>query len=149
MAMIENVKKRRPQRVAIGCIACLLAIAISGCGSGNLGTVSGTVTLDGQPLEGAELLFMPTGGGGASVGTTDGSGKYTLQHVSRKAGAFIAQHKVSITTAKEIETAEGSDEDGEMEMTPEKLPPKYNSKTNLTADVKAGSNPIDFELTSE
>jgi len=60
----------------------LLALAV-GCGSAdkNLAPVSGTITLNGEPLAGATVTFIPKDGtpGFGGVGKTDASGKYSLR----------------------------------------------------------------------
>jgi hypothetical protein len=45
----------------------------------------------------------------------------------------------------EISTAVSSEEG----TTPERLPARYNSSTELTAEVTSGRNTIDFDLTSQ
>lgn len=126
-------------------------VLLSGCGGGSdtppLGTVSGVVTLDEKPLADAEVTFQPETGR-PSLGKTDSQGNYTLAYTVNDNGALIGPHKVIITTAVEAfsdETGGGQDR----EARPEILPPKYNAQTNLTAEVKSGSNTIDFPLKSK
>jgi hypothetical protein len=60
--------------------------------------VTGTVTLDGQPVAGANVSFSPTSGGGkAAVGTTDASGKFTLTTMKSGDGAVPGAYLVTIT----------------------------------------------------
>lgn len=59
--------------------------------------VSGTVTLDGDPVEGALVTFSPEGDGHAAAGTTDGSGQYVLTTEINGDGAVPASYKVIIT----------------------------------------------------
>ena len=125
------------------------ALVASGCGQStpeNLGRVSGQVTLDGQPLPGALLTFVPvTPGGSTSLGKTNESGDYTLSYSGSINGAEIGQHRVTITTYS------GGDTDAEppQPKVPEKVPAKYNYQSELTAEVKAGSNTIDFPLKND
>jgi len=61
---------------------CLAALAcLVGCSSGSdIGAtpVTGTVTLDGQPVEAANVAFSPkTADGRAAAGVTDASGRFT------------------------------------------------------------------------
>lgn len=66
--------------------AALLVVAlIAGCGGGGeeppkVVAVSGIVKLDGQPLKGASILFVPieAAKGIGAAGTSDGEGKYSL-----------------------------------------------------------------------
>ncbi|MCG6157995.1 carboxypeptidase-like regulatory domain-containing protein [Rubinisphaera margarita] len=117
-----------------------------GCGGGGssdqpeLGKVSGTVTMDGQPLSNVTVTFVPQSGA-PSFGVTDESGKYELTYSGSEKGAAIGEHKVSITTP-----TEGPPEPGYKDP----VPTKYNENTTLTATVVAGDNPsIDFALDSK
>ena len=130
--------------------ACLFAavLASAGCGGGgdsNVGKVSGTVTLDGQPLPNALVTFTPKVGGSPSYGRTDESGEYELSYTRDQQGAVIGEHTVTITTYD----AGDPDEEPPLPAVPEKVPTKYNLQTTLTEKVDAGSNTIDFELDSQ
>lgn len=127
-------------------------LMIAGCNSGpedmpEIGTVTGTVTLDGQPLEAADIFFAPENGR-TSTGTTDAAGKYELTYNPTTKGAKIGKNMVRITTFKEFEgdpDAKNSKEPARKEL----VPSEYNQKTTLTADVKAGENTFDFDLKSK
>lgn len=117
----------------------LLTGLVSGCGTSStpeLAPVRGTVTLDGQPLAGATVIFEPTDGGRSSHGQTDAEGKYRLNYIRDIQGAKVGSHYVSITTASEANLVE-------------RLPAGYNRQTTLTATVTAGKNDCDFELRGE
>jgi len=101
--------------------------------------VTGTVTLDGQPLEGVRVSFIPDGSRG-STGKTDAQGKYELRFVGPQMGAKVGSHTVLITTS------ESSDDTGET--SEERVPAKYNAESELTAEVKPEAQSIDFALTS-
>ena len=131
-------------------LVCGLLCLAAGCGNSDVGLVTGTIQLDGEPLEGAVITFYPVvegsgraNSGGASYGRTDAEGKYELVYNRSENGAEIGKHKVVITTLEE-----GGGDYGPG--TPEKLPKRYNLETELTAEVKSGRNTIDFlDLTSE
>src|SRR6478609_6418436 len=125
------------------CVIVLVA-SLAGCGGPahpDVGRVSGVVTLDGQPLSNATVMFQPTNGR-ASVATTDSAGKYSLTYLDGVPGAILGSHKVIIRT-------EIPGEDGQPPIAKEKLPKKYHEQTELTAEVKRGSNTFDFPLTSQ
>jgi hypothetical protein len=63
--------------LVLGALALLLPLTV-GCGGGK-GTVSGTVTLDGQPLPVGNIAFIPSQGPGASGRIEDG--KYSVANV--------------------------------------------------------------------
>ena len=138
------------------CVRFTLGIALSavfllsaGCGDSGppLGKVTGQVTLDGKPLEGALVQFSPDAGGRGSFAATDASGRYELIFNADNKGALVGKHSVTITTASEEEYNEETEE-----TTPareEILPDRYHENTELTADDTGGGNTIDFPLPSD
>lgn len=132
----------------------------------NLAPVSGTVTLDGKPLAGAEVQFWPRSEGGqqsiyvtTSFGVTDDQGKYLLKYTEIDSqpimGAVVGKHTVRISKLatqnvnREVEV-EGKKVKEQMVVTGELLSSRYcSSKSELSADVKKGGGPYDFKLTSE
>ena len=74
--------------LSVGLVSCaLLAVTLAGCPTGgrevpDLVPVSGTVTLDGEPLAGASLMF-----GGVAYGDTDASGRYELTYMGQEKGS--------------------------------------------------------------
>jgi len=130
-------------------VAALMTVAplLIGCGGAGdtpeLGDVSGTVTLDGKPLAGALVTFQPEGGR-PSTGETDESGQYTLTYSSASMGARVGKHSVRITKTD----VSGTTKDGDP-IEKEIVPSQYNSNSELSADVKPGSNTFDFQLKSE
>lgn len=125
----------RPGAVLLACL-CLAAAGCSRSDRPPLGTVSGTVTLDGTPLAAALVVFSPERPGRASQATTDDAGHYELVYLRDVAGAAVGRHSVRIITA-------GEENGGR-----ERLPGRYNAETTLSADVKAGANTLDFPLAS-
>jgi hypothetical protein len=125
-------------------ILVLLAAGCSNTGVKNkLGRVSGTVTLAGAPLPNALVMFSGIQGGSPSAGRTDASGNYTLVFSRGINGAEVGSHTVTISTYQP------ATDDPPAPETPEKVPLKYrdpDSKDALKAEVKAGSNKIDFAL---
>ena len=113
-----------------------------GCGASDVGYVEGTVTMDGSPLPDAMVTFQPESGR-PSYGRTDANGRYELVYTRNEKGAVPGKHTVSISTLQ------GGDPDAGGELVPEKVPAKYNTRTELTREVQAGSNEFDFELSSE
>lgn len=106
-----------------------------------LGQVSGKVTLDGEPFSNGIVHFIP-GSGRESIGMTDTNGNYTLGYLPNVTGAKIGTHKVVIATHYNDEASP------EAMYGTERIPKKYNTETTLTAEVKAGKNQVNFELTS-
>ena len=124
--------------------ALVMLFFVVGCGGPEhpeVGRVSGVVTLDGQPLAEATVMFQPTNGR-ASIATTDSAGKYALTYLDGVPGALLGTHKVIIRT-------EIPGEDGQPPIAKEKLPKKYHEQTELTAEVGPGTNTFNFELTRQ
>ncbi|WP_442482543.1 carboxypeptidase regulatory-like domain-containing protein [Aeoliella sp. SH292] len=121
---------------------CLLAVitvlSLTGCSRTDtfpLGSVSGTVTLDGKPLPDAFVNFQPVGGPG-STAITDDQGRYSLNTIDGEPGAVIGLHKVTIYSAHSTEAAS---EDESIVRTPKEIiPDKYNYDSKLTFEVPAG-----------
>jgi len=115
----------------------VLAIGLAGCGDGGpeLCEVEGTVTLDGKPVPGAELTFIPQNVPATmmSYGGTDENGHYTLGFTATKTGAIPATHHVRIELGGK----------GGM-----KLPKKYQKDESIVKEVKSGKNVVDIQLTS-
>lgn len=76
----------------------LLLAAVGGCGDdkvSGLAPVTGTVTYNGQPVEGATVSFIPRGGV-MGAAQTDKDGKFTIT-TRGQAGAQIGAHNVSVS----------------------------------------------------
>jgi hypothetical protein len=95
----------------------LLALAVvslvrigSGCGDGvTLVPVSGKVTLDSAPLEGATLSFVPVPGNPVSTAGTDvsgPSGNFQMTFNGR-AGLAPGKYKVSVSKTEEVSLPNG------------------------------------------
>ena len=55
--------------------------------------------LDGKPVEGAAVGFLPVSGGPVASGTTDAEGRLELSTMSRP-GAPVGKHVVTVTKVK-------------------------------------------------
>ena len=120
---------------------------IFGCGgAGDIASVEGTVTLDGAPLPGATVLFVPEAGGRPAAGRTDDQGKYVLNFSGNLKGAIPGKSTVRISTKADT----GVDDNGQpIPAVPEKIPMKYNVKSELSFEVVDGTkNVANFELDS-
>jgi predicted small lipoprotein YifL len=126
----------------------LLLATLAGCGrpGPQLAPVSGRVTLDGQPLDAAEVLFQPDEGTGSpSYGFTDQNGQYELGYKRGVKGAMVGSHTVSIEMDTRI-----TGPDGNLKRRRQLLPPRYNTQSELRREVKPDrENVIDFDLTSD
>lgn len=138
----------------------LICFLLTGCGEDRLALapVSGTITLNGEPLIDASVTFTPVdvegGVAPSSFGRTDAVGHYELQVVTTdEPGALIAKHKVSVTVLDDEEVDPSTNPDGGdagSEAGERRVPLRYNHETELEFNVtKAGSTAADFALLSD
>jgi hypothetical protein len=142
--MFSNLVGRR---LAI-LIVVALAGGLPGCGGEmKVAPVAGTVTLDGQPLERASVLFQPDHGGRPSFAVTDPSGNYRLLYSMNEEGAEVGAATVKITTRLQAEDANGEYRDNAPRAT-ERVPARY-AKEPVKVTVEPKSNTINIDLTSK
>jgi len=123
-----------------GVFVIFVSLAAISCGPANVAKVKGKVTLDGKPLENADITFYPEEKGlVSSNGTTNAEGVYELNYDSQTKGAALGKHKVLIRLGVPEEMPD---------VKPKPLPAIYNKETTLTAEVVAGDNAFDFDLKS-
>ena len=128
----------------------ILSTATLGCGD-RLATVTGHVTLDGEPLAGGPELrgivqFNPAGGSGVTATAyLDAEGKYRLATGSQD-GIMPGPYEVAISATRIIYGQPGEAPSGR----PVTLRRYAKAKdSGFTADVAPGRNTFDFELHSE
>lgn len=148
---------------AFGVGIVLALVLASGCESkpkaayGSLGlvSVSGRVTLNGQPLAKAVVTFDDVQDGTFSYGQTDSHGHYTLQLDSDMRGVKPGKKIVRISTARKILGLNSSEEAGESsldgavikpEAAKERVPDKYYKNSELKAEVSPSSRTFHFDL---
>src|SRR5262245_41289508 len=85
--------------------AALMALAVPGCGGGGKVKVTGVVTPDDRPVEGALVTFIPVDqkGGQIATGTTDKEGGFQLGTTKPNDGAFPGQYKITVVYAEGAE----------------------------------------------
>jgi hypothetical protein len=133
----------RAWRQRLGFIAAGCVLAVQGCSGDGFQTarVTGTVTLDGRPLEGAQLEFEPPRAGKtilpAAYGMTDAAGHYELRRSGGNGGAPGAV--VGMNTVR-ISSSEGG---------AAQVHPHYSGDGAFQREVVIGPNVIDFELESK
>ncbi len=74
-----------------------LAGPVAGCSSSTmpLARATGTITIEGQPIAGAKVVFRPEAGPAAS-GETDTKGRFVLSTYQSGDGAVIGHHSVVV-----------------------------------------------------
>jgi hypothetical protein len=92
-----------PARLCWATLAIVLLGAASGCSSKatNFVKVSGIVTLEGVPLEGAKVTYYPASGDAPALGVTNRAGRFELSTFDLKTvkssdGALPGEYKVTV-----------------------------------------------------
>jgi hypothetical protein len=138
----------------IGCAIPLVIAFAAGCSKSPyaIAPVSGSVSLDGQPLTGGVVIFQPvasqgTVAGPGSTGRLDANGHFRLSTINGTPGAVVGEHVVRIYS-RSPESAPVSDSDSAA--TPkERVPERFNYASDLRFTVpKAGSADANFTLTT-
>jgi Carboxypeptidase regulatory-like domain len=75
----------------------VLALTFAGCGGAQTSPVEGTVTLDGKPLAGASVQFVPQGKGRDATAETDKDGQFAMSTFKPRDGVLPGSYKVVIS----------------------------------------------------
>jgi hypothetical protein len=112
--------------------------------------VTGVVSHNGSPVEGANVIFQPVGHNYAAIGQTDATGTFTLTAFEPNDGAVPGEYKVSVTKSEVTVTGGGGSDDSATTMKEKMLLPiKYAraDSSGLAASVKTGTeNKLEFKL---
>lgn len=156
---------RRNARTWLLVLLAGLLVAVSGCGGDTLVPVEGIVTLDGKPVEGATVVFVPDNAPGRPAQAfTDADGRFQLSTVSQR-GAQPGTYKVLVTKTTGIlpPGAEPPSPDDELKMRKQRadyakhsdqylkslLPTAYGSPTTTSLRCKVPPDqPVVLNLTS-
>lgn len=130
----------------------LLATILCGCGKTaglDKVVVSGTVTLDGQPISNGEIRFVPAPG---TVGPISGGPIKDGAYVAKgKGGVPLGEHTVEIKAYRPMTKGPGQSASANPEGGPAEqyLDKRYNEQTTLKATIAADTETQDFQLTSK
>jgi hypothetical protein len=127
-------------------------VVFSGCGPGNpLGrkAVSGSVKLDGAPVQQGSINFQPVEGGTTSSGAVIRDGKYSIAAVDGLPdGKFLVQI-YAIDPATITEPPEGHMPGDDLPEAKELIPPEWNKDSDKTVEVSGrGPFTFDFDITT-
>jgi hypothetical protein len=124
------------------------AALLAGCGGSPRLAVTGTVTLDGVPLEEGYIQFRPLPGTpGPTAGAEIVNGRFSI---AKEKGTFAGTFRVEITATRKTDQKVMDDFSGKLADVHEQfVPARYNSQTELTAQVtRQGPNRFEFPLSN-
>jgi hypothetical protein len=122
-------------------LLCLVVVSMPGCAGGDgAADVSGEVTLDGKLIDEGVIHFMPTDGKSWTASTFIREGRFQTR-------APRGKHRVEISSVQARPLRLGQDADSATGS--EIVPARYNTKSELVADVKKGPNALRFELSGK
>ena len=134
-------------------IAGLHVLVSAGCGQSPYSgptryPLTGIVTLDGEPVDGGSISFIPEDANLKVAGGVISGGAYS---VPAEQGANAGTHRVEIhwmkPTGKKIPD---SDLGGMMDQVAEAVPEKFSSyKSDLRAEVSSSATNFDFDLVTK
>jgi hypothetical protein len=128
-------------------LAIISAVLIAGC-EPSLLPVKGRVTLDGQPLSEALIMFVPLGAGQKKTGASITQGAYEIQQAN---GLSDGKYRVEITDNPPLELAHRPP--GEMQAALRRrrmIPSLYGENSPLSVEIggdsEADLQQFDFQL---
>ena len=155
---------------SIVAVFAFFLILLAGCGgaspddgfTGDRGQVSGTITLDDQPLqEGCQVLFLAEQGGYMATGVVGDDGRYTLIYAGGK-GLPVGDYKVQVAPPVVVDSSDADTTVDPMEMASQMrlapgaqesedtgpVPSKYRSTdtSGLSFTVEANENTVNINL---
>lgn len=120
-------------------------LAAFGCTKGpTVADVTGEVTLDGQPLKAGHVQFVPIAGDAQTAGELIRDGKFAAKVPITKLKVELHATKV-VGKRKAYDTPESPWEEEVAEM----LPARYNAQSDITLDVKPGTQAVKYDLKSK
>jgi hypothetical protein len=137
----------KPHRT-VGLLALAAAAWAAGCSGGlPLGDVRGEVTFDDRPLDEGVVRFVPLDGKTPTASALIEKGKFSERVPVGSHRVEISSPKLpkGINSAKEMKRGT-VDEGVALE---ELIPERYNSRSELKAEVKRGTNVVRFDLKSK
>ena len=134
----------------------LLTLAVCsiffGCGQNGdlIVPVSGIVTMDGMPVEGASVMLIPEAGRPAT-GRTNAQGEFRMTTLSNYDGAIVGRHRVTVSLVKlpaKPMDYELADSPQSLTLLEHMVPQRYTDPdtSGLTVDVVRGMEPISLNL---
>jgi hypothetical protein len=120
----------------------LAALLAAGCSS-KAGTISGTVTMDGQPLDKGTISFAAAEGAAQPVTAEIVNGSYSTKLEAGKKFVQISA-PLLVGQRKQYNAPDAPTDD----IWEERLPAKFHAESKLEVEVKPGSNSKNWDTQS-
>lgn len=135
-------------------VIAVTTLVVMGCGptAPQVVEVTGTVTLDGKPLDRIQVEFWPEVSGPTSYGLTDDQGRFTLaSQDGAKKGAVVGKHKVILQDTSIIVDRRMGREVENVDVTQGKKPRILEEYANpisstLSAEISPDKRNVDFDV---
>jgi hypothetical protein len=151
--MSSFLSGRPSWQVNLALVALAVCVFSVGCAKPtgpNQGNVSGTVKLDGKPIEQGSINFLPAEGvKGQVTGGEIKDGQYKL---ADKKAAALGMNRVEIRALRKSgkKVPKPMAPQGEMvDELVEAVAPRFNTDSKLTFEIKAGENTANFDVESK
>lgn len=121
-----------------------LSLLAAGCGGSDLATVTGTVTVDGEPAKVGAIAFFAADGRAPSAGAPIIDGRYSAEvspglcHVQIRVSKVVGEKRIYDTPDSPVR-----------KIWAEALPPKFNDNTELELDIRPGTNEKNYDLSTK
>lgn len=149
----ETLGERNVRAMPSPCVRQLMVVAAAllsaiGCGGAYDSTVTGAVTLDGEPVPKGAVAFLPDSGGPPAYAQIDASGNYEV-FTGTEAGLPSGSYSVTVVSREPPKT-ERSELGGPPPPGQALTPPWYGlvQYSPLKFQVESGHNDINLELTT-
>ncbi len=132
------------QTAVAGCMLAVVVLMLAGCSRGpKTAAVSGLVTFNGDAVQDGYIYMVPIEPGKAQDAGPVVKGRFSFK-------TLPGQKLVRIEATQDTPGRMAPNSVGEMVPVKEQyIPAEFNERSELTADLKAGINSVDFKLTGE
>jgi hypothetical protein len=139
--MMTARKHRRGRTAVTGAFVLCLLAALAGCSGQHDASVSGRVTLGGEPLDRGTVTFHPEGNGPTAYAAIQPSGEYQLK-TGAEEGIPSGEYRVTVV-ATTPPPKEGPERPGTMITPPQYADP---NQSGFRFTIEPGRNQVDLEL---
>ncbi len=141
-------------------IVPFIAVLFSGCGNGtkspDLVSATVVVTINGQPLPNAQVMFTPTssayGSNAIASGVTDDQGRAQLA-IGSKSGACVGENRVTISEGPPPEETRSQDGNAQLEeakyqksLKNRPIPTKYATATTTDLIITIAKDKTEYPI---